>query len=175
MKRILLAFAVVCAFGWTVSAQTQPPRPDPPKEEAAKPAEFSPSHLKAAETFMEVLNLERYLEMATTRVLDAQLAANPKMAKYKPVFLEFFAKYFSYKMLKGDLARLYASNFTEPELLELARFYRTDVGQKAIRLMPELYAQGAELGQRRVAEHLTELTDMIKKFDKLNDGKTEGE
>ena len=41
--------------------------------------------------------------------------------------------------LLSDIARLYASRFTEAELKEIVTFYRTPTGKKVITLEPEVF------------------------------------
>ena len=47
------------------------------------------------------------------------------------------------------------------ELIELKQFYQTPVGRKSSRLLPELAAEGAVLGQKRVQQNIDELKSMI--------------
>ncbi|UPG72030.1 DUF2059 domain-containing protein [Roseomonas gilardii subsp. gilardii] len=57
--------------------------------------------------------------------------------------------------LTGAFAAIYAQNFSAAELRELVAFYGTPLGQKSLRLMPQIMQQGVALGQswgRKVAE-----------------------
>ena len=48
------------------------------------------------------------------------------------------------------------------ELKELTAFYETPTGKKTIEKMPQLMAQGAQIGAARVQENMAELQAMIK-------------
>lgn len=175
MKKTLLLLAALFALSLPVLAQAPA---DPPKaapvEKKSEPETFSVSHLKAAEDLMEVMDLRKIFQTQMERSIQLQLDTNPLLKKYEPVMRKFFSKYLSFDVLHNDLARLYATNFSESELIELARFYRTEVGRKALSKLPELSVQSSELGKRKVLEHLPELKDMIKEFDGKGEGKAEG-
>lgn len=175
MKKTLLLFAALLALCLPVSAQSQgdPPRAAP-VEKKSEPETFSASHLKAAEELLDSVQMESSLNGIMEEILQSQIASDPKKARLEPVIRKFFKKYMSFEALKPDFIRLYASNFTESELKELAAFYRTDVGKKAITKMPLLFAQGGEIGKKKVLEHLPELIQMIRELDGKGDGKAEG-
>ncbi len=75
--------------------------------------------------------------------------------------MKFFNKYMSWASLEEDFLNIYTEAFTESELLALRDFYLTPVGKKSVRLMPELSAKGAMIGQTRVQENLPELMKML--------------
>jgi hypothetical protein len=50
--------------------------------------------------------------------------------------------------LQEDIIPIYHKYFTAGEVKELIRFYSTDVGQKAIKVMPLLMQEGMTAGQR---------------------------
>ena len=76
-------------------------------------------------------------------------------------FKSFLSKYMSWASMKDDMVKIYVGEFTEPELKELAAFYQTPLGRKTVQKMPALLAKGAEMGQKRVQEHLPELQAAI--------------
>ena len=77
--------------------------------------------------------------------------------------------------IKHDIARMYAKDFTEKELDELAKFYQTPLGRKAARLLPQYAAKGAEIGQRKVMENMSELQKMIAEEEERLGKKAAGE
>lgn len=114
-----------------------------------------------AEKLVVALELDQSMDRGMENMLAIQMRQNPNLAPFKDVMLKFLRKHMSYKSLKPDLIRIYSEAFTEPELKEINAFYRTDVGKKAIRLMPELVNKGGQLGAQRVRENLPELQQMI--------------
>jgi uncharacterized protein len=100
-----------------------------------------------------------------TRTIDvmikSQVTANPAMEPYEEVLRRFLAKYISMEYLGERFVAIYANEFTTDELHEIDRFYRTDVGRKAVEKLPMLMAKGAEIGQQAVRDHQAELTEAI--------------
>ena len=90
-------------------------------------------------------------------MLAMQVQQNPALAPHQAQMKAFLSKYMSWASLKDDMAKLYMAEFSESELNELTKFYQTPVGKKTIQKMPALMAKGAEIGQKRVQEHLPEL------------------
>jgi len=119
------------------------------------------SHRAAAEDMLQAANTEQTMQAAIDQVLDAQIKANPQLEQVKGVMKSFFAKHLSYGALKDDLIKIHMEQFTEAELKEIAAFYRTPAGKKAVEKLPVLMQKGSELGMRRVQEHAAELRQMI--------------
>jgi len=119
------------------------------------------SHRKATEALLSLMDMESLLSQSIDQMLQLQVQQNPTIAPYQSEMKAFFAKYMSWASLKNDMVNLYMAEFTEPELKELAAFYQTPVGKKTVQRMPVLMTKGAELGQRRVQEHLPELQAAI--------------
>ncbi|MFL6527275.1 MAG: DUF2059 domain-containing protein [Chthoniobacterales bacterium] len=116
---------------------------------------------KAAETLLQLMDMQAVLTQSVDQMLDMQIKQNPAIAPYQQEMKDFFAKYMSWQSLKDDIIGIYASEFTEAEMNEMNRFYQTPVGKKALQKTPLLLAKGAELGQKRVQEHLPELQQAI--------------
>lgn len=49
---------------------------------------------------------------------------------------------------------VYTNHFTVAELKEITRFYKTPVGQKSVRLMPQLIQQGMVVGQKWAQDNI---------------------
>ena len=129
-------------------------------------AQTDSSHTEAATELLGVLDIDRALQQGIDMAMTAQIKQNPTLTSYEDVMRKFLGKYMSLQYLRNDLTRIYAEEFTEPELRALTAFYRTDVGQKSIAKLPILMKRGAELGQSAVNEHLSELTEAIQQRDK---------
>ena len=119
------------------------------------------SHRQATETLLGTMQMESLLNQSVDQMLQMQVQQNPAIAPYQQEMKAFFGKYMSWATLKDDMVKIYMAEFTEPEVKELAAFYQTPLGKKTIQRMPALMAKGAEMGQRRVQEHLPELQATI--------------
>ena len=123
--------------------------------------DLSESHLAASEEFLEVSKAGELADSALEWRVQSQLDSDPGFADYEDVLREFLIEHVGWKAVKTDVIRMYAEAFTEAELRELTEFYRTPIGQKAIRLLPELMARLAQAGQERVQENMADLRDRI--------------
>lgn len=87
---------------------------------------------------------------ATERMVEN----NPKTRDYGPVLvdavMEVLDAYFhdpeTQNKLKAAFVRTYVEEFTESELSELVRFYRTPIGKKALQKLPAVVQKGWERG-----------------------------
>jgi hypothetical protein len=127
-----------------------------PEKSTAKPEAIAAAH-----ELFAVMDIGKMMDNAITKMVDVQVKQNPMIAPVKTVMLDFFRKYMSWDVLKDEMAKIYAEEFTIKELKELTAFYKSPLGQKMAQKMPVLMAKGAELGQRRVQEHMPELQAAI--------------
>jgi hypothetical protein len=116
---------------------------------------------KAAERLLDVLDLQSTLRKLTEQQLEAEIKANPEIAPFKGVMLDFLTKYLNYTQIKPGLSLLYTQAFSDQELNELTTFYQSPLGKKSLKLVPLLTEQGGKLGEQLVTEHLPELREMI--------------
>ncbi len=119
------------------------------------------SHKKAAESLLALMGLEKLLSQSVDQMLAMQVQQNPSLAPYQAQMKTFLNKYMSWPSLKEDLAKVYMAEFTESELNDLIKFYQTPLGKKTVEKMPSLMSKGAEMGQKRMQEHLPELQAAI--------------
>lgn len=61
------------------------------------------------------------------------------------------------------MAPIYKAAFTPAEMHELAAFYRTPVGEKTIAIMPQLFQQGAAIGQQWAQQMTPQVLEQVKK------------
>jgi uncharacterized protein len=119
------------------------------------------SHKKATETLFGLMGMETLVTQSIDQMLAMQVQQNPALAPYQAQMKTFLGKYMSWASLKEDMTKIYMAEFTESELNELIKFYQTPLGKKTVMRMPALMAKGAEIGQKRVNEHLPELEAAI--------------
>jgi len=121
------------------------------------------SHLQAARDLLLALHMDQSYGKMVDQVLDAQLRASPQLVQLREPIKAFLNKYMGWDAMKDDLAQIYANSFTEQELNEITTFYKTPTGSKLALSIPDLTAQGIQLGQRRVADHISELQQVVQK------------
>ena len=119
------------------------------------------THRAAAEALLNNMEMDKLMSQSVDQMLGMQMQQNPAIAPYQAQMKAFLSKYMSWPAMKDDMVKIYVAEFTEPELKELNAFYQTPLGKKTVQKMPTLLAKGAELGQKRVQEHLPELQAAI--------------
>jgi|APSaa5957512493_1039668.scaffolds.fasta_scaffold67042_1 hypothetical protein len=117
--------------------------------------------MKAAYELFETMEMGLINDQTVVKMVDIQIQQKPQIKIFRKTMLQFMNKYLGWENLKEDIAKIYVSKFTLDELIELKKFYQTPVGRKSSRLLPELTAAGAELGQKRVQQNIGELKKMI--------------
>jgi hypothetical protein len=115
----------------------------------------------AAYTLLATMNMKESYEGMIKRVTQMQIEANPQLKAIEPTIHAFFTKYMGWEAQRGDIAALYAKNFSTEELNELNKFYQTPLGQKTVQLMPKLAAAAAQIGQSKMMQHMPEMKAMI--------------
>lgn len=120
-------------------------------------------HLKVSENFLEVSGARDSFDDVVNTMLSSQSQAVPAehRDKFTKVMKDFFAKYFSYDVLKPKMAKIYAHEFSEKELKDLTIFYTSETGKKFASKLAFLTKKGMEIGQATVEEHKDELAKMI--------------
>lgn len=115
----------------------------------------------AAYTLLATMNMKESYEGMIKRITQMQIQANPKLKAIEPMIEAFFTKYMGWEAQRGDIAALYAKNYTAKELKELNTFYQSSLGQKTVQIMPQLAAASAKIGQSKMIEHMPEMKKMI--------------
>ena len=111
----------------------------------AQQKEPSPGAIKIAREILDLKNTADLFGPLVPTVVDrvrGMLAqTNPTLGKDLEAVAANLRKTFAPRTaeLLSDIARLYASRFTEAELKEIVTFYRTPTGKKVITLEPEVF------------------------------------
>lgn len=143
-----------------------------PARSATSVAAPDSSHLQAVREFCDVVGIERQMTSGADVMIDAQVKANPAIAPYRDVLVEWSHKYLTWEAIGPEITKLYLEAFSEPEMREITAFYRTPTGQKSLTLLPQLMQKGAAIGSALGQRHTPELLQMIKEKD-AKSGQTE--
>ena len=111
-------------------------------------------HRDAARELFSAMDMQSMLDQLIQQTLNMQIQRNPGMEPFREVMEVFFREYLSFDSLQEDFVDAYIEAFSTTELQELAAFYRTPVGAKALRVTPQLFQRGAEIGQRNVMANM---------------------
>ncbi len=119
---------------------------------------------KEATKLLDTMGMQQSVEQSMAQMLDIQIRQNPRMAQFRPVFKEFLNKHMGWASLKPEMVKIYSEAFTADELRDINAFYDSSTGQKTVKLMPKLMAQGAQIGLAKVEKNKAELESMIKAY-----------
>lgn len=123
------------------------------------------SHEQAAKDMLDCMNMGETFSKTIDSTLDLQIQQNPALKDKRKAMKTFFDRYMSWASLENDFIKIYVEAYTEEELKEITVFYKTPVGQKTVRLMPELMRKGGEIGNRRVQENMHELVKLLQETE----------
>jgi len=115
-------------------------------------SEPSVSHRAAAIEYLAAKGTPQLLENTCRTILAKQIALQPQLAEHREKLLAFYRRALGFEALKEDLAAIYAREYTEEELRELIRFYRSPVGKKSVAVEEKLVPEFAALLERKIGE-----------------------
>jgi len=119
-------------------------------------------HRLAAQQVLVLIGADELFTGSMQQMIDVQIQRRPHLSPFRADFEDFFGRYMSWPSLEPDVTKMLTQKFTEQELREIATFYRTPAGHKALEI-PRLLKQGAELGARRAQGHKAELEQLLTK------------
>lgn len=149
MRAALLAALILILPLMSLSAQAQSASPGPTTTAAVDPDVEAITRrllkaMKIADTSLELMQTQMYelvqkLENAPNRMPDRAIdIIVEEMQTVAPQAID---------QIVDAVVVLYAQRFTKEEMLEIAAFYETPVGQKAIRELRPLMLEASKLGQ----------------------------
>lgn len=161
--KLIFSLAVCCVAGaYAVGGSAEPQIQKQSGVAGQSQQRTEAARLRAAQDLLKVMGSEETHKRTIDQMLEVQMKQMPQLRPMRGVMVRFFEKHMGWESLKEDIAKIYAKRFTVAELGELARFYKTPIGRKAIRLLPEIAAEGAMIGQTRVQKNMGELQAMIR-------------
>ena len=123
--------------------------------------QLSRGHRQAAGELLDLMKVSQDLMGAANAMVDAQVAAEPGMAPFKDVLLEWIGRYLHWDVIGPQMIDVYMRTFTEAELRDLVVFYKTPTGRKSMEKMPEVMQESFRIGQELADQHKGELTAMV--------------
>ena len=119
------------------------------------------------EKLLKFMKVDQQLEVTnqrmrrqTERMLAAQNLPEGLSGKMQKIFNKQFdmvTEATSWDNLKNDVIAIYTTTFTEEEINGLVEFYSSDLGQKMIANLPDLFQKGMEIAQNRLMEKKQEI------------------
>jgi hypothetical protein len=120
-------------------------------------AASSAASAAAAQELFKAMNLPASLNDTTAAMIDSEIARNPGLTPYREIMLQWLRKYMTWDAMQPQLTKMYTETFTEPELKEMAKFFGSPTGRKALDKMPEMMQRVAMTGAQISQPHSDEL------------------
>jgi len=98
------------------------------------------------EQLLDVLNMEKAQMELINSYVEQECLINPSMTLVKEEYRKLLQKSIGWKSIKAATIKLWEKNFTPEEISELAAFYESPIGQKALLKMPEIYSEAIKVG-----------------------------
>jgi len=160
--KILLSFASLLLLGSTVlraqstaAPQGPPPRTEPSTAGSSEPKKIDPAKEADIRKLLEVTNTTANMEQLIG-IMEKNI--KPMMAKALPegdyreklvdLFFERFRAKLDLQKLLDLAVPLYDKYLSDEEIKGLIQFYQTPVGQKALKVLPQLTAELGEAGRK---------------------------
>lgn len=119
------------------------------------------SHQKAAKELFMLVGGTTLAQSSAESMVNVMSQTNPGIRKHRQVISDWCTKVFTQDAFIDAMSALYAKHFSEQEIADLIKFYRTDLGKKAIRTLPIVMKEGMEVGAKFGQLHNQELVDML--------------
>ncbi len=126
-----------------------------------KTAKKELSSKEAAYKLLDIMNYKATADKTVAFYTNRLINANSDFKKVEDKIKAFYEKYIGWNSVRDKFAKLYAKYFTAEELNQIAEFYQTKTGKKALNLMGKLTLEGQNLIQDRYRKHLNELKDIL--------------
>lgn len=135
------------------------------------------SHRKVASDMIDLVNGPAALRTGIESALEPMVeelkthgAPEGAIRELKEAVTDWANKEIVWDEIKPKLVEIYVRDFTEDELKQLLAFYKTPVGAKALKIMPNLFAEGARIGQEYAESKQESLNARLEKIaDKYKD------
>lgn len=124
---------------------------------------FTPEHLHAAERVIDATDVVQNVQKIYEAVIQKQAAqvSEEKRAAFVDVMHKFFGKYGTDEQIKKIFIPIYAADFSEDELNQMADFLSTPAGKAMLEKDPILANKRLSWGQKISEEHKAELQAML--------------
>ena len=126
------------------------------------------THKKAAEQLLVTLRVEKAMTDTIDPMIDALIKTNPAVGTYRPALKQYLTRQLAWEVQKEEWIAAYVEEFTEPELLDLAKFYQTPLGQKALDKQPKLTSRVMDFAVKKALANKDDLRKAIEADAKKN-------
>lgn len=117
--------------------------------------------MRKVDELLELTRVRDAYESTVKMILKMQVEITPGMGIFADVVEAFFEEHFGFDVFKEEYARVYLNEFSEDEICDLIKFYRSAVGQRLMGLGPRFVQLGTDIAKRGFAEKRDKLVKML--------------
>ncbi len=159
MLKIVSKVALVIALAMPAVVNAEAPKVDT----NTTTVKIDSARLEAAKELVAAMGIKDSYAKMIDQATKAMVIREPKLKSVEGDIKAFYTKYIGWDTIKDKMAAIYAKHYTVKELAELKKFYQSEVGQKSIKLMPQIMQEGKKLGASSVMAHMDELKKIMMK------------
>ena len=126
------------------------------------------THKKAAEQLLVTLRVEKAMTDTIDPMIATLIKTNPAVGTYQAALKQYLTRQLAWEVQKDEWIAAYVEEFTEPELVELAKFYQTPLGQKALDKQPKLTSRVMDFAVKKALANKDDLRKAIEADAKKN-------
>jgi len=160
MLKIVSKITLIIALAIPSIVNAEAPKVD---ANATKEVKIDGATLNAAKDLVASMGIKKSYDKMIVQATEGLVLRQPKLKSVEGEIKAFYAKYIGWDVIKDKMAAIYAKHYTVKELGELKDFYKSEVGQKSIKLMPQIMQEGKKLGASSVMAHADELKKIMMK------------
>jgi len=119
------------------------------------------THALAIHDLFRAMNIDAQLTAGFDLALQSML--HNGMEDYEDCLRSFLVETVSLDALREPLTQVYASRFSEDEVLQLLAFYKSPLGQRMAAEGPSMTAECAAIGQQAVMRRMPEMLALLER------------
>lgn len=162
-----ISFLVCCHT--FVYAQDKPQPVDPSQQPSQSSEEPSPLYIQLMTQWAKSTNFAQNAAKVIVGKLMFDMQKDPKLQKIVSPQLnadleQFFYELFLSQYTIKEFAKLYSQYFSIDEMQDLLKFYESPIGQKLIKVDPELKIKTQQIGAELLKNHQKEYMQVVAKY-----------
>jgi hypothetical protein len=119
------------------------------------------ANASTVDELLRTMRVESQMQTSFTDMVAVMIRANPTLEPYRDILVDWAAKTMTWDQVGPELRDIYATTFSETEMQEIIRFYRSPTGQKVLDRLPEAMRRSLAAGAKLAELHREELQEMI--------------
>ena len=160
MKRYLAIFVFVLLLAAAASAQA-PSLPEQPCTREDVVRLFDVMQIRQQMELVTKQMLQQMRGMGREEMKDRNPAVTPQQLAKADVLTDKIMKSMSISDMLDDMIPVYQKHLSKSDVDEMIKFYSTSTGQKILREMPAMTAEGMQAMQPRLHKQMDEITRQI--------------